>query len=212
MRTRTRIVAAAGIAAAWLAASSVLGAQATPAAGKGPYPPAKVDVVIERYQADKKISSMPFSLWVTGGSSERQGSSGSLRIGVDVPIGSTTQTRGSNAPGSTQSDTTTVPQYRNIGTSIDCYLTMTDDGKYVLRVTLNDTSIFDPAGPRQAALVSRGLAAPATRTPDTTAAFRTLQFNNTLQMHDGQTAEFASATDKITGEVVKTQVTLTIAK
>jgi hypothetical protein len=212
MTTLTRVVTIAGVSAIWLAASSALGAQGTPPAGRAPYPPAKVDVVIERYQADKKVSSMPFSLWVTGGTPGRSDSQGSLRIGVDVPIGSTTQTRGSNAPGSTQSDTTTVPQYRNIGTSIDCYLTMTDDGKYVLRVTLNDTSIFDPTGPRQAALVSRGLAAPATRTPDAFAAFRTLQFSNALQMHDGQTAEFASATDKITGEVVKAQVTLTIAK
>jgi hypothetical protein len=206
-----KVAATLGVAAMWLAASSVLGAQATPAA-KGPYPPAKVDVVIERYQADKKVSSMPFSLWVTGGIAGRGPSSGSLRIGVDVPIGSTTETRGSNAPGSTRSDTTTAPQYRNVGTSIDCYLTMNDDGKYVLRVTLNDTSIFDPSAQRQAALGARGLAVPPARTPDASAAFRTLQLDNALQMQDGQTAEFASATDKITGEVVKAQVTLTIAK
>jgi hypothetical protein len=210
MMTSTRVVAIASVTAVWLAASSVLGAQATPA--KASYPPAKVDVVIERYQADKKVSSMPFSLWVTGGTPGRSDSQGSLRIGVDVPIGSTTVTRGANAPGSTRSDTTTAPEYRNVGTSIDCFLSMTEEGKYVLRVTLNDTSIFDPTGPRQAALVSRGLAAPATRASDPAAAFRTLQFNNTLQMHDGQSAEFVSATDKITGEVVKTQVTLTIAK
>ena len=209
MKTPTRVVVIASVAAAWLAASSVLGAQATPA--KAPYPPAKVDVVIERYQADKKVSSMPFSLWVTGGTPDRQPSSGSLRIGVDVPIGSTTETRGSNAPGSTRSDTTTAPEYRNGGTSIDCYLTMTEDGKYMLRVTLNDTSIFDPSAQRQALLAARGLATPTPRTPDAS-AFRTLSFNNTLQMRDGQTAELASATDKITGEVVKAQVTLTIAK
>ncbi len=212
MKTPTKVVAIASVTAAWLAASSVLGAQATPA--KAPYPPAKVDVVIERYQADKKVSSMPFSLWVTGGSPEHQGSTGSLRIGVDVPIGSTTVTRGAggNAQGSTRSDTTTVPEYKNVGTSIDCYLTMMDDGKYMLRVTLNDTSIFDPSAQRQAALAARGLAAPTTSRPLEASAFRTLQFNNTLLMRDGQTAELASATDKITGEVVKAQVTLTIAK
>jgi hypothetical protein len=213
MRTLTKVVTIGGAAAMWLAASSALGAQGTPAVGKGPIPPAKVDVVIERYQADKKVSSIPFSLWVTGTPPGGQ-ARGNLRIGVDVPIGSTTETRDSNAAGSTRSDTTTTPQYRNVGTSIDCYMSMTDDGKYVLQVTLSDTSIFDPSAQRQAGLVARGLAAPstATRTPDAAAAFRTLQFNNTLQMRDGQTAELASATDKITGEVVKAQVTLTIAK
>lgn len=110
MKTPTKVVAIASVTAAWLAASSVLGAQATPA--KAPYPPAKVDVVIERYQADKKVSSMPFSLWVTGGAPGRSDSQGSLRIGVAVPIGSTTVTRGSNGPGSTRSDTTTAPRTR----------------------------------------------------------------------------------------------------
>jgi hypothetical protein len=210
MTMLTKVATVAGVAAMWLATSSVLGAQAPPAA-RAPYPPAKVDVVIERYQADKKVSSMPFSLWVTGGNAPQNDSRGSLRIGVDVPIGSTTETRGANASGSTRSDTTTVPQYRNVGTSIDCFLSMTDDGKYVLRVNLNDTSIFDPSAQRQAALAARGLATPTPRTMDAS-AFRTLSFNNTLLMHDGQTAELASATDKITGEVVKAQVTLTIAK
>jgi hypothetical protein len=211
MRMLTKVGTIAGVAALWLAASSALGAQGTPASGKGPIPPAKVDVVIERFQADKKVSSMPFSLWLTG-SPGRPQSQGSLRIGVDVPIGSTTETRGSNPPGSTRTDTTTAPEYRNVGTSIDCYLSMTDDGKFALQVNLSDTSIFDPTAQRQAALVARGLAAPTTRTPDASAAFRTLSFNNTLQLRDGQTAELASATDKITGEVVKAQVTLTIVK
>lgn len=89
---------------------------------------------------------------------------------------------------------------------------MTEDGKYVLRVNLNDTSIFDPSPQRQGALAARGLAAPTTSRTIDASAFRTLQFNNTLLMRDGQTAELASATDKITGEVVKAQVTLTIAK
>src|ERR1051325_5070159 len=54
-------------------------------AAPAPYS-SKIDVVIERYQGDKKISSMPFMLRTANGS-------GSLRVGVDVPIGNTTQTR-----------------------------------------------------------------------------------------------------------------------
>jgi hypothetical protein len=43
-------------------------------------------------------------------------------------------------------------------------------------------------------------------------AFRTFSFNNTMRMRDGETAEFITATDKITGEIVKAIVTLSVAK
>jgi hypothetical protein len=173
-------------------------------------PPAKVSIVIERYQADKKVASMPYSLWVTGGATTSM-SNGSVRIGVDVPIGSTTSTRSTTGTGSSSNNESTVPQYRNIGTSIDCYLTSADEGRYDLRVNLNDTSLYDPQAARDAALVSRGLAAPPPK-PLSASAFRTFSFNNTMRMRDGETAEFITATDKITGEIVKAIVTLSVAK
>lgn len=180
--------------------------------GPTPYPPAKVDVVLERYQGDKKVASMPFSVWVTGGAQGRSPSSGSVRIGVDVPIGSTTETRGSNQPnGQGRSATTTAPQYRTVGTSIDCYLKGADDGKYSLEVRLDDSSIFEPVTLRDAGASGRGPAGTPSRSADSS-AFRTFSFDSTLPMRDGQTAEFVNATDKITGEVVKAIVTLTIAK
>ena len=118
-----------------------------------PFPIAKVDVVLERYQSEKKVASMPFSLWVTHGvmNNPASPSSGSVRIGVDVPIGSIAETEGSNSPNGRQSRsaTTTTPQYRNVGTSIDCYLSPGRDGKYDLQVRLSDSSIFEPtANPR----------------------------------------------------------------
>jgi hypothetical protein len=36
--------------------------------------------------------------------------------------------------------------------------------------------------------------------------------NNQLPVRDGQTIEFATATDKVTGEIIKVLVTMTIAK
>jgi hypothetical protein len=200
-----------GIAiAGWMAVGAPLGAQQL---GRPTLPPAKIDIVLERYQADKKVSSLPFSLWVTGGVVGVGGTSrGSLRIGVDVPIGSSTQTTGSNNANSTRSDTKSVPEYRNVGTSIDCYLQSPEDGKYDLHVNLNDTSLYDPSADRRAALVARGLTAPGSmRAPDPS-AFRTFSFENTMRMRDGQTAEYVNATDKITGEVVKALVTMTLAK
>jgi hypothetical protein len=43
-------------------------------------------------------------------------------------------------------------------------------------------------------------------------AFRTFSFSNTLALRDGQTVQFATATDKITGEVLKVEVTITVMK
>src|SRR5579862_5394473 len=84
---------------------------------------AKVDVVIERYQGEKKASSLPYSLWVTmqvNGNTAIARGNGSIRIGVDVPIGMTTRSSSTPGPGggTTRSDTTSAPEYQNIGTSI----------------------------------------------------------------------------------------------
>ena len=197
------------VGAAWIAASTPLLAQ-QPA--HPPLPPAKVDVVLERYQGDKKVSSLPFSVWVTGGAvGIGGGSRGSVRIGVDLPIGSSTQTTGSNNGNSTRSDTKSVPEYRNVGTSIDCYLSSPEEGKYDLHISLNDTSLYDPSADRREALVARGLAPSSARAPDPS-AFRTFSFDNTLRMRDGQTAEYVNATDKVTGEIVKAIVTMNLAK
>jgi glucose-1-phosphate thymidylyltransferase len=72
-----------------------------------PVIPAKVDVVIQRYQGDKRVASLPYTLTVSVNGSPSQ-----LRMGVDVPVGTTTTTR--------DGVTTTQPSYRNVGTNIDC--------------------------------------------------------------------------------------------
>jgi hypothetical protein len=77
---------------------------------------------------------------------------------------------------------------------------------------LNDTSIFDVDAQRQAALAAKGQAPATSGRPLDASAFRTFSVGNSLPLRDGQTVEFASATDKVTGETVKVEVTLTIAK
>jgi len=201
------------LAALWLVTGAPLGAQQQqqqPQAKK--LPPAKVSILIERYQADKKVSSMPFSISLTGGFNSTR-SNGSVRIGVDVPIGSNTTTRGTTSGNSTQSAVTSAPQYQNVGTQIDCYLNSTDqDGVYILQVRLSDSSIYDPAADREAALAARGLAPVRSAKVQDASAFRTFSFDNSMEMHDSQTAEFVNATDKMTGEIVKVLVTLNMQK
>jgi hypothetical protein len=154
---------------------------------------------------------MPFSLWLTSRNGSQ--SNATVRIGVDVPIGSTTTTRGTTSGNAAQSAVTSAPQYQNVGTQIDCYLNASDqEGVYFLELRLTDSSIYDPAAERDAALASRGLTpAHSAKLPEAS-AFHTFSFNNVVEMRDGQTAEFVNATDKISGEIVKALATLTIQK
>jgi hypothetical protein len=213
MTMTRRMTTVAALAAVWLVSGAPLGAQ-QPQQPPKRVPPAKVSVLIERYQADKKVASMPFTLWLTPRVNGSLGSNGSLRIGVNVPIGSTTTTRGTTSGNTSQNAVTSAPQYEDVGTQIDCNLGALDqDGMFVLGVRLSDSSIYDPNADRQAALVARGLAPakPASALLEAW-AFRTFSFDNAMEMRDGQTAEYVNATDKTTGELVKVLVTLNIQK
>jgi hypothetical protein len=92
-------------------------------------------------------------------------------------------------------------EFRSIGTSIDCFVRQTPDGRFWVRLNVQDSSIFTTDSD--------------TRTPLKLAdpmAFRTFTFSNELPMRDGQTAQWASATDKITGETLRLDATLTVLK
>jgi hypothetical protein len=151
--------------------------------------PAKVDVVIQRYQGDKRVASLPYSLTV---SINGQGSAmrTSLRMGVDVPIGTTTTTR--------EGVTTTQPSYRNVGTNVDCSATSRDDGRFDLYVNVSDSAI--------SSVGSTG------RVSGEPLAFRTFTTSNSLALRDGQPMQFTAATDPVTGDVIRIEVTLTTIK
>jgi hypothetical protein len=166
-----------------------------------PVQPAQVDVVLSRYQGEKKTSSLPFTLMLSAG--PRFGPV-SIRMGVDVPVGTSTSnvTQTSNAQSSNPravETTKAVTEYRNIGTSIDASVTRTDETNYSVYVNVSDSSLFASEGK-----VPSGIADPT--------AFRTFSTQNTLPMKDGQTRLFGVATDKITGETLKIEVKLTVLK
>jgi hypothetical protein len=210
MRTVVKAGTMATLAAVWVLGAAPLGAQQVPAPAQKTSPPAKVDIVVERYLVEKKVSSLPYSIWLGHAPQDParvQASTGSVRIGVQVPIGTTTQTSTNGTQGTTRTDATTKPEYQDVGTSIDCYLSTYDDGRFWLSINLRDTSIFDAGGGRQAP-TGRASAASSAGSP----AFRTFSFNNTMPMRDGQTVEFVNAADKVTGEIVKATATLTIVK
>lgn len=146
--------------------------------------PLKIQLVLSRYHGEKKLSSAPYVLWVTANDSLR---STNLRVGVDAPV----------PAGSGQF------QYRNIGTSIDCTVVSAVDGKFKITLTVADTSVYSADRDNPGSIPSGGAPPPAIR------SFTSLF---SLLLRDGQTAQYTSATDQVSGEVLKIDATLNVLK
>jgi len=150
----------------------------------------KVQLVLSRYQGEKKISSLPYTLTVS--TDERRSNTGraGLRLGAQVPI--TTMVR----EGSDEK-ARLVPsvQYRDVGTNIDCLVNALDDGRFRLELTIEDSSVDT---------------SPATNT--THPAFKSFRTNDQMILRDGQSAQYSTATDKLSGEVWKVDVTVNVVK
>lgn len=209
MTSRSRLLRIAVLSGVlFVAVSSWTPATAQQAAPPPPPPlpvlPVKVDVVIARYQGDKKVSSLPFSLYASAGRTYQ--SEVRMRMGIDVPVGTSTATGTRTVPngpngGTTSTGTTsTTTEYRNIGTNIDTNVTRTDETHFAVYVNVSDSSIYTADGD-----------AKNLRTADA-AAFRTFSTSNTVTLRDGQTVQFGMGTDKVSGEVLKIEVTLNVIK
>ena len=149
--------------------------------------PLDIEVVISRYQGDKKIGSLPYSLSVNA--SDR-GEGTRLRMGASVPVPATIAEKA--APG-----TATPFQYREIGTSIDVSGRPLGDGRFTIMISVSESSVVE--NPKDT--VTNG--APV---------IRTFSSSNNLVLRDGQTRQFTAASDRITGEVVRVEVTLKVVK
>ena len=154
--------------------------------------PLRVQVVVSRSQGEKKISSLPYTLSVVANDKDKT----TMRMGVDVPIPQTVF-------GAPKEGATGVPQvsytYRSIGTNIDCTARSIDDGIFKLDLAVEDSSIF--VGEKET--TANRIGAPTLRRFTST-------FNVLLK--DGQTVQHTAATDPVSGEVLRVDITLTVVK
>ena len=143
---------------------------------KAPAPTARLQVVLSRFNGDKRVSNQPYVLVTLA-----NGRPKALRIGAEVPIAGV-------AAGTKDS-----PSYKSIGTNILAEVTLQDDGRYLVSVSAESSSPYgdDKAG---------------------RPTFRNHRLEGMSYLRDGQTAEIATATDTLTGEVIKMEVTLTVVK
>ena len=147
----------------------------------------KVTVVLSRFSGEKKTLSLPFVLMVVAGDQ----SSTTVNMQSEVPVPTSTMSEGK---------TTMSYSYRPVGTSISMSAKALDGGIFNLSMTLSDSQVL---------LTEAGAASDSVKG---LARFQSFSTAPRLLLRDGQTIQYAAATDKMSGDVVKVDVTLNVVK
>jgi hypothetical protein len=177
---------------ALLMSSIGVAAQGRPPGQEPPPPPAplQVQIVISHYLNDKRLSTLPF--WLSMNTSA---SVANVRFNGDVPMPNPTFTpAGDGKPANVLTSYT----FKSVGTNIDVQNAPSLEGRIGLRITVSETSVR-PSDAGDAA---------KTPVPMT----QNYQSLNTVQLKDGEATQFTAATDRVTGEVVRVEVTAKVLK
>jgi hypothetical protein len=151
----------------------------------------RVQVVIARFQGERKLGSLPYAFNVTV-----EGRPVRVRMGVETPVAVATSSDTGKA--------TTSFQYKNVGTNIDCSAReVGGDGRYQLMLTVENSSSVAGGAEASGLTEAKTPAAPL---------FRTFSANLDPVLRDGQSVQAIASTDPVTGEVVKIDVTLNVVK
>jgi hypothetical protein len=177
------VMAFSNLATAQPTLPSPFGNPASAQQGQAEKVPLKMQIVISKYQGDRKTSSLPYTLLVTA-----NGDHASLAANANVPI-----------PGSTNAGSTY--SYTNVGTNIDCTVT-TDSGRFKVALNLRENFPFTA----QTALTS-----PNAKFADAP-IFNSFSYTGSVSMKEGETKQIISSSDRTTGEVEKIDITLTLDK
>lgn len=197
---RTKLAAAVPLIVALLAAPGARAsvqekekeapaAEKTPPARKAPTP-LRLQVVFARYQGETKLSSLPYSLAVNADDRPSR-----VRMGIQVPI---------QSPSQVQSHLPAQTTYRDVGNNLDCSADSQPDGRYRVACVFEQSSVYTTGAERPA---SQGNP-PIGSLP----VLRTFRSEAQLILRDGQTGQHTTATDPVSGEVLKIEMTLTVVK
>ena len=168
---------------------------ATPVAAPA-HTPMRVQFVLSKYQGDKKISSLPYTVALNSNDPTSE-----INMGAKVPTPT-------SIVKDIVKDAAAIPSYsyNQVGVSIRCSVKPLDNGVFSVVINVADSSIFmNPAS---------GPAPTVDSTPFLSGApvFKNFSINSILLLKDGQTSQLTSAADPTSGDVVKVDVTLTVIK
>jgi hypothetical protein len=143
----------------------------------------RIQVVLSRFEGEKRIGSLPYTLVVVPGSNRS-----SIRLGVDTPVPAAAGADGKESG---------ALQYRNVGTNIDCMnVRELSGGRYQFDIYVQNTAAIPDEDPQR-------LARPV---------FRRFETNFTAQLRDDQGLQTIVSTDPVTGESVRIDVKLNVVR
>jgi hypothetical protein len=166
--------------------------------------PLRVELVISRYQGERKVSSVPYTFVVNATDPANPSQEPSrVRMGVELPVAypPTAEPKPGVAPGEPP------PPYKAFGTNIDCFARALDGGRFKLGVTVEESSPFSDQD-KARLTASPGDGGALRSSP----VFRSYRLSNTLVLKDGQSQQFSAVTDRFTGEVVKMDLMMSVIK
>jgi hypothetical protein len=176
-------------------------AQAAPARPVGrQLVPVEVLVVIAKFQGEKRVSSVPYVLalnavvgGVIGNNTERT----QLTIGSEVPVPISTFTPVNDGK---VAQPLRSFNYRNVGTVMSAAAVTAEGGQFEVELQIDESSL-------------------GTSTPDGRGnssaempVFKSFKARNRILLRPGVMRQFTAATDRISGETVRIEVTLTTVK
>ena len=165
---------------------------AKPAETEKTMTPLRVQVVFSEYDAERKVSSSPYTLLVNA---DDKGPQASVRMGLRVPVEMTSS-----------SSAAKQFQYMDIGTNMDGRAEKADDGRFLLKLNVEKSSLYTQGEGQKAATSVRNEISSA---QPVVQQFRS-QVN--LLIRDGQTIQSTVATDPVTGHTLRVDVTLNAIK
>ena len=160
--------------------------------------PVKVQIVITELEGDKKIKSLPYTLYINAPDAPDWKSSGfvKLRVGSRVPV----------YTGGTAGSMT----YLDVGTNMDARSAYTGEGRLLLQVKIERSWV--EGGVSVPVAKSDGSASEISSGHFREPIIRNFTSELDLKLREGQSVESIMATDPLSGKVLKIDVSFTIVK
>jgi hypothetical protein len=150
--------------------------------------PLRVQVVLNEYEGEKKVSSLPYTLLVNA--ENPRGQKAAIRMGLRVPVATST----------------TQYQYMDVGANLDGWAGRAEDGRFVLHLSIERSSAYSSGSGQKPATVG------GNELSSTQPVIQTFRSELDVLIRDGQTIETTIATDPVSGRVTKVSVTVNILK
>jgi hypothetical protein len=152
----------------------------------------RLTVTIVRVNAKKEIANLPFMLMVLPNMTLNgpDGDRVSVQNGSELPIPSTTMAGPNSVPSY---------QYRSVGTSVSAAARNAGDGVYNIVLNVTDSQVLSDMPETSFG----GLKLPR---------FQSFTSSSRLLLRDGQTVQFTAATDKVSNDIIRLDVTMNVIK